>query len=424
MMFSVKGSAIHGDVKIPGSKSHTIRALAFALLAEGESVVEFPLYSSDTESCMGMVRRLGGSIAEEKDAWRVTGAGNRLPVPDDVIDVGNSGTSLYIGLGIASLIDGMTIFTGDHQIRNRPADALLSSINDLGGKARSTRGNGKPPLVIEGRIKGGRTAVEAVTSQYLSSLLIAAPLAEGETIIDVPLLNEQPYVTMTLAWLDRLGIKYVNSNYRQFTVPGGQVYRPFKAAVAADFSSATFFLVAAAICGAELNLLGLDFNDTQGDREVVNILRKMGAEVKIGERNIRIRGRELTGGVFDLNAIPDALPALAVAGCFAAGETRLVNVAQARLKETDRIRVMYEELRKLGAGVEELPDGLVVRRSELKGARVNGHHDHRVVMALSVAGLAAEGEMIVETAEAVAVTFPGFMGLMKNIGADIQEIKE
>jgi 3-phosphoshikimate 1-carboxyvinyltransferase len=423
-MFSVKGSTIHGDVKIPGSKSHTIRALAFALLAEGESVVEFPLYSSDTESCMDMVRRLGGRIVEEKDAWRVTGAGNRLPVPDDVIDVGNSGTSLYIGLGIASLIDGMTIFTGDHQIRNRPADALLASINDLGGKAQSTRGNGKPPLVIEGRIKGGRTAVEAVTSQYLSSLLIAAPLAEGETIIDVPLLNEQPYVTMTLAWLDRLGIQYENRDYRQFTVPGGQAYRPFRAAVAADFSSATFFLVAAAICGAELNLLGLDFNDTQGDREVVNILKKMGAEVVIGERNIRIRGGELTGGVFDLNAIPDALPALAVAGCFAAGETRLVNVAQARLKETDRIRVMYEELRKLGANVEELPDGLVVRRSELKGARVNGHHDHRVVMALSVAGMAAEGEMIVETAEAVAVTFPGFMGLMKKIGANIKEIEE
>jgi len=415
----VTPSRLSGAIDIPGSKSHTIRALVLGLLGDGESVIERPLHSSDTRSCLAMVRRFGARVDEAGDAWRIAGTGGEFPAPDDIVDVGNSGTSLYIGMGIASLANGHTVFTGDHQIRSRPADALITSINDLGGSAFSTRGNGMPPLVVGGRITGGETSVRAVTSQYLSALLIAAPRAGGDTVIRVPLLNEKPYVTMTLGWLDRLGIRYTTDNYQSFTIPGNQRYPSFRAPVPADFSSATFFLVAAAITGSELVLKGLDWNDTQGDKEVVNILKSMGAGVSIGAGEITITGRPLAGGVFDLNAIPDALPALAVAGCFARGETRLVNVPQARLKETDRISVMHGELKKMGALIEEMPDGLVIRKSDLKGCRVNGHHDHRVAMALAVAGLAADGATTIATAESVSVTFPDFPGLMKSIGADI-----
>ena len=425
MKYIVNPSRIGGSVPIPGSKSHTIRALALGLLADGESMIRRPLESSDTLSCLGMVERFGARVSREDGAWRVRGTGSRPGLPDDVIDTGNSGTSLYIGLGIASLVSGITVFTGDHQIRSRPADGLLKSINDLGGRAVSTRGNGRPPLVIEGPLRGGETSLEAVTSQYLSSLLIALPLAEKDSIIRVPLLYEAPYVTMTLRWLERLGIRLeTDPDYREFRIPGGQKYRPFDEYIAADFSSATFFMVAAAITGCELELAGLDFTDTQGDREVVEILRKMGAKVSIGERSITIGGGTLQGGVFDLNAIPDSLPALAVAGCFAGGETRLVNVPQARLKETDRISVMCRELTKMGARIEELPDGLIVRQSALRGTAVDGHGDHRVVMALATAGLASEGTTTVGTAEAVSVTFPGFMDLMKSAGAAIKSEKE
>jgi 3-phosphoshikimate 1-carboxyvinyltransferase len=417
--FITQPSRLKGAVAIPGSKSHTIRALVFALLGTGESVIDHPLDSSDTRSCFSMIRHFGARVDVAGDAWRVAGTGGGIAVPADVVDVGNSGTSLYIGMGIASLAQGHTVFTGDHQIRSRPADALIASINDLGGAAFSTRNGGMPPLVVGGKITGGETSVRAVTSQYLTSLLIAAPCAGGDTIIRVPLLNEKPYVTMTLGWLDRLGIRYTTDNYRSFTIPGGQQYPSFREKVPADFSSATFFLVAAAITGSKLVLKGLDWNDTQGDKEVVNILKTMGAGVSIGEREIAITGGELRGGEFDLNAIPDSLPALAVAACFAEGETRLVNVPQARLKETDRIRVMHDELLKMGARIEERPDGLVIKRSGLKGCRVNGHHDHRVAMALAVAGLAAEGETIIETAESVSVTFPDFPDLMTSIGADI-----
>jgi len=419
MKFIVKPSRLSGAIAVPGSKSHTIRALVLSLLADGESVIENPLFSSDTLSCRTMIEQFGATVSQEEDAWTVQGTGGRLSVPENIIDVGNSGTTLYIGIGIASLVEGYSVLTGDEQIRNRPADRLLAAINSLKGEAFSTRQNGKPPLVIRGRIQGGRTSIEAVTSQYLTSLLITTPLAPKDTVIEVPLLNEVPYIHMTLGWLDRLKIAYRNDRLRKFTVSGNQRYRSFREAIPADFSSATFFLVAAAISGSEITLGGLDFNDTQGDREVVSILEEMGAEVERGEREIRIRGKILSGGVFDLNAIPDALPALAVAGCCAEGETRLINVPQARLKETDRISVMRAELEKMGARIEELPDGLIIKKSPLRGARLHGHGDHRVVMALAVAGLVAEGQTEIETAESVSVTFPNFRELLQSLGADI-----
>ncbi len=421
MIYRVSAARIGGAIQVPGSKSHTIRALTLGLLAQGQSVVRHPLESSDTLSCLDMVRQLGGEVETSPDLWRVTGCGRNPAPPEDVINVGNSGTSLYIGLGVAGLIRGATVFTGDHQIRSRPAAGLLKSLSDLGAEAFSTRGNGMPPVVVRGPIKGGKTSIEAVTSQYLSALLMAAPGGSKTSFIDVPLLNEKPYVTMTLDWLERVGVKLENNDYRSFTVPGNQVYKTFDAAIAADFSSATFFLVAAAITGSEITLRGLDFTDSQGDKEVVNILKEMGARVEIGTDYITITGGPLKGGSFDLNAIPDALPALAVAGCFAAGETRLVNVPQARLKETDRISCMARELSKCGARIEELPDGLVIKESELTGTEVSGHYDHRIVMSLAVAALASKGEMVIDTAEAVSVTFPGFRLLVEELGGTIIE---
>jgi len=424
MKYRVEQSSLKGEVLVPGSKSHTIRALVCGLLADGTSRIMEPLDSSDTRSCLEMVRRFGAGVVEDGREWRVTGRAGEPALPEDVVDVGNSGTSLYIGMGAAALAPGYTVFTGDHQIRNRPAGQLLESLGHLGAQAFSTRGNGKPPLVIRGRLKGGRTSLEAHTSQYLSSLLLAAPCASGDSQIDVPLLNEAPYVAMTLGWMERLGIQVTHRDMLTFRVPGRQRYRAFNGHIPADFSSATFFLVAAAITGGELVLRGLDFNDTQGDKEVVNILREMGTDVELGERHVAVQGRALKGGTFDLNAIPDALPALAVAACCASGETRLVNVPQARLKETDRIAVMCAELKKMGAQIEELPDGLVIRQGPLSGAQVNGHADHRVVMSLAVAGLVAGGTTVVDTAESVAVTFPGFGELMRGCGAAIGEVEE
>jgi len=430
VILAVEKSQLSGRVRIPGSKSHTIRAVAIGSLASGVSHVADPLASSDTLSGVDVYRKFGASITVG-EGWVIQGTGGAPAVPDDVLDAGNSGTSLYIAMGTAALVDGWSVLTGDDQIRSRPAGPLLDALNDLGAEAFSTRGDGRPPLVIRGPMRGGRTHLDgSKTSQYLTSLLLNCPLAPptaglaaGDAEILVSNAVEKPFIEMTLGWLDEQGIRYERDGFERFYVPGGQGYRAFDKSIPGDFSSATFFLCAAAITGSELTLLGLDMDDSQGDKAVVDMLKEMGARIKQLSNGIRITAGgfdKLTAGEFDLGGTPDTLPALAVTACFADGVTRLVNVPQARLKETDRIRVMREELTKMGGKVEELPDGLVIEGTRLHAAKVNGHSDHRVVMALAVAGLACDGRTEVDTAEAVNVTFPSFVELMQSAGATME----
>lgn len=420
MNLKVVKSLTGGCVVIPGSKSHTIRALFIAALAEGESQIYSPLISDDALSALEVCRAFGAEIDNYGDRFIVKGFGGNPGVPEDIINVGNSGTTLRLGVMTAGLNEGCTIFTGDRQIRKRPLAPLIAAMNKLGAEVFSTRGNGMAPVVIKGRLKGGFTELDAVTSQYLTSLLINCPLLEQDTEINLTRLNEIPYVDMTMWWLDHQGIKYERDDYKTFAVKGGQSYKPFNMRIPGDFSSATFFAVLAAVSGGEFLLKNLDMTDPQGDKEVFSYLRAMGAKVEFKEDGILIKGGSLTGVEIDMNATPDALPAMAVAGCFAEGETRLVNVPQARLKETDRIHVMCTELKKLGADIEELPDGLIIKKSRLKGCKVNGHYDHRVVMALAVAGLNIEGETIIDTAEAMKVTFPEFADLIRSCGGKME----
>jgi len=420
MKLICRQSTLRGEVRIPGSKSHTLRGVAIASLAAGESVLRQPLVSNDTLAGVAAYRALGAEIETAPELWRVRGTGGEIRVPANVIDVRNSGVTLRTALGSCALLrEGIAVLTGDEQIRRRPAGPLAASLNDLGANVRSTRGDGCAPFVVEGRLRGGETAIEAVTSQYLTGLLINAPLADGDSLIRVLLLNEAPYVEITLDWLERQGIRVEHRDLREFHVPGGQQYRPVDREIPADFSSATFFLGAGALGENDVVLRGLDMGDTQGDKAVVDYVRQMGAEVEVEQDCIRVRARELVGCELDLNATPDAMPMMAVLGCFARGSTRLVNVPQARLKESDRISVMAAELGKLGARVEELEDGLVVHESALQAGPVDGHGDHRVVMALAVAGCALPGETEVRGAEAAAVTFPEFAECMAALGARI-----
>lgn len=421
MRLLVHNSTLTGAAAMPGSKSHTIRAVMIASLAEGQSRIIAPLDSLDTQAAVTAGRAFGAEMELGQD-WIVQGVAGQPQTPENVVDIGNSGTTMFIAIGLAALGEGYTVLTGDEQIRSRPAQGLLEALNELGAECFSTRGNGCAPLVIKGRLRGGAVEIDCPISQYLTSPLIACPLGEGDTEITVPRLNEQPYAEMTLSWLDRRGIQYEREGMRHFRIPGAQRYEAFEERIPADFSSATFFLCAAALVGEDVLLEGLDMEDVQGDKLVVDMLREMGADITVEPEGIRVRAAELRGAEFDLNATPDALPSLAVVGCFAEGETRLLNVPQARVKETDRLRVMHEELAKMGGEVEELEDGLIARHSPLKGAEVSGRGDHRVVMALTVAGLAAQGDTMVDTAESAAVTFPNFVDLMQSLGADVEPI--
>jgi len=423
MKLIVRKSRLKGTVVIPGSKSHTIRAVAIGSLAAGQSIIRKPLVSSDTQSAVDCYRALGAQIdTSDSTIWKVTGTGGRITAPQKSIDVGNSGTTLRIAMGSAALAEASqtTTLTGDEQIRTRPVGPLMDALGRLGAKCVSVNNNGKPPVRVTGKLAGGKTAIAASTSQYLSSLLLCAPLAAEDTEIDVTLLNEPGYVQMTLDWLDKQGIEYQNENMRKFKIKAGQSYKPFDATIPADFSSATFFLCAAALTADELTLLGLDFSDSQPDKAVVDYLKAMGADISISDNSVTVKAAPLKGVEIDMNKTPDALPAMAVMAAFAEGRTRLVNVEQARGKETDRIKSMAEELKKMAVDVEELRDGLIIRPGRVKPAELNGSSDHRIVMALSLAGLKLDGQTSIDTAEAVNVTFPDYVKLMKSIGADME----
>jgi 3-phosphoshikimate 1-carboxyvinyltransferase len=432
-------SRLRGEVAIPASKSHTIRAIAIASLASGESAVRKPLDSGDTRAVVECYRALGAQInTSDPNVWNVTGTDGKITAPQETIDVGNSGTTLRIAMGSASLAPPgqTTTFTGDEQIQARPVEPLMDSLAELGAKCKSLKNNGKAPVQVTGQLIGGETTIAATTSQYLSSLLLCTPLAEKDSEIDVTLLNEPDYVQMTLDWLNKQKIQYDNDQMQRFHIKGGQSYKAFDDVVPADFSSATFFLCAAALFADEVTLLGLDFTDSQPDKAVVDYLKAMGADITIQSDSVIIKAAPLKGAEIDMNRTPDALPAMAVTAVFAEGETRLVNVSQARSKETDRIKCMAEELKKLAVDVEELPDGLMIRGSSLvarrsiNNLRVTGHwqrvtkldgrSDHRIVMALSLAGLALNDGCTIDTAEAMNVTFPNYVELMKSIGANME----
>ena len=425
MKLIVRKSRLKGTVLIPGSKSHTIRAVAIASLAAGESLINNPLESSDTQAAVACYRALGAEInTSDPKLWKVTGKGGDINVPQEIIDVGNSGTTLRIAIGSAALAPtGQTItFTGDEQIQTRPVGPLMDALSELGAKCTSLKNNGKAPVEITGKLAGGKTAINATTSQYLSSLLLCAPLASKDTEIDVTLLNEPGYVQMTLDWLDKQQIEYENQQFRKFKIKGNQSYKAFNDTIPADFSSATFFLCAAAMSAEQVTLLGLDYADSQPDKAVVDYLKAMGADISFGPNSVTVKASTLKGTELDMNKTPDALPAMAVTAAFAEGTTKLLNVSQARSKETDRIKCMARELKKMDVDVEELPDGLIIAGSTPQPAELHGWADHRIVMALSLAGMNLDAQCTIDTAQAINVTFPGYVELMKGIGANMEVI--
>jgi 3-phosphoshikimate 1-carboxyvinyltransferase len=413
-------STLRGDVLIPTSKSHTIRAVTISGLAHGKSIIHHPLESADCQAAAKAAGMFGARI-DLGSSWAVEGVGGVPHIPDNVVDVANSGTAMNFCMGTASLVAGTTVLTGDHQIVRRPVQPLIAALNGLGAEVVSTRNNGLPPIVVKGPLKGGKTRLRGIVSQYVSSLLIHCPLIENNSEFEVYDVHEKPYIAMTLKWLDRQHIRYeASEDMSHFKLFGGQSYHGQEVTIPGDFSSAAFFLIAGVLCDADITLLGLDMQDVQGDKKVVAYLQEMGADIRFENGGVHVRQGSLHGIEIDMADTPDALPAMAVVGCFARGKTVLRNVANARLKETDRISVMATELTRLGARVEELPDGMIIHESKLKGCPVRGYGDHRVVMSLSVAGLAIPGRTEVDTAEAVNVTVPNFLDLMGKLGAKIK----
>ena len=421
MKIKVRKSILNGEVAVPGSKSHTIRAIAAALMADGTSVVRAPLESADTRSTLNAAKLFGARVREFPERWEITGTGGRITSPGQVVNMGNSGTGLRILSGIAATGGAKITFDGDASLRSRPMGQLTDALSNLGAKIETN--NGKCPVSFTGPLQGGRTEVVGTSSQFLTSLLFASPFARNDTEIIPVKLQEKPYVEITLCWLERLGIEFeAAADMSYFKVPCGQKFKAFDWTIPADFSTAAFPLGAGAIAGSEVRIRNLDFNDLQGDKAVFDFVERFGAKVERLPDYTRVSQGKLRGVELDLNATPDALPLLAVLAACAEGTTRLVNVAQARIKETDRISCMTCELRKMGIDVSELPDGMVVKGGKLHGAELETYEDHRIVMALTVAALAADGDSIINDAESARVTYPDFIPDFKALGADIEVV--
>ena len=431
MQVFAKKHGLSGSVEVPGSKSHTIRACLFAMMAEGTSFIRNPLEGEDCLSALRAVRAFGARTGRSHGLWTVTAPHGGLQLPQQVIDVGNSGSLLYFMTPIAATLSGWTFITGDDSIRRRPVDEIIKAIKDLGGDGFcSTPQKTTPPFAVRGPIRAGRIEHEGILSQQISGLLMAATRLEGKTIIDLKNPKETPFVKMTIDWLASLGVavKYDAERMNHFEIEGPCRFAAFDRTIPSDWEAAAFPIVAAVITGSSLTIPDIDTSESQGDRAIVDVLKAMGADIEADKdaaclyvnKGQKSAAPALKGGEFNCASIPDAVPALAVAACFAEGETRLTDIGVVRLKETDRISILYKELTKLGADIEEGPDCLVIRGKggrNLHGGACESHHDHRIAMALSVMGLAIEDGISVKDAECCAVSFPRFYEKMNACGA-------
>ena len=437
----VTRSSIEGTARAPPSKSYTHRALLAAGYSDG-ATVRSPLVSADTRATARAVTAFGGSVEPAPDQWSpdldavdVDGFHGRPAVPDDVIDCGNSGTTTRLVTGTAALGDGGTVLTGDSSLRSRPQGPLLEALTDLGVRAESTRGNGQAPLVVFGPLAGGEVAIPGdVSSQYVTALLMAGAVTDDGVEVSLTTeLKSAPYVDITLELLAEFGIdaEPVGSETADgaegFVVPGGQTYSPEggRYAVPGDFSSISYLVAAGAVAADPDGSIRIEGArpSAQGDAAIVDVAERMGASIDWDREAgvITVEQSALSGVEVDVGDTPDLLPTIAALGAVADGDTRIVNCEHVRYKETDRVAAMAEELGRLGAATTEEPDRLTVHGSEsdLRGATVDGRADHRIVMALAVAGLAATGTTTIRGGEHVDVSFPTFFETMADLGATV-----
>ena len=408
-------SSLSGMVACPSNKSYTHRAVFLASLAGEGSVVEGALLSRDTEATVDACRTLGaaldvaGSTISVKRGTAASG--------DMLIDAANSGTTIRIAAALAGLYPATATLTGDESLQKRPMQPLLDALKSMGARCTST--DGHPPISVSGRMGGGHVSVRGnVSSQFVSALLIAAPMTPGGMDITIEgNLVSKPYLDITVAAMRRFGATiHTVLPYRSYVIPP-QSYRPARFAVPMDFSSLALILSAAVLCGDGLVVSGRMDELPQGDEAFLDILDLMGVRVSVGEETISMSSPDLLGGgSFDLGNSPDLLPPLAVLSLKSAGDVTIHNVGHARLKETDRISIISRELSKMGVRVEELPDGMVLRPSRnLRGAHLDSGHDHRLFMAFCIAGMYVGG-CTVSGAESAGVSYPDFVRDMVAAG--------
>lgn len=423
----VRRSSVNGIIRCPSSKSYTHRALAIASLADGESRISNALLARDTLATLACCKALGAEMHEQPSRCTVRVQGQReFAPPENVLNCENSGTTIRIMTAMSGLVrSGYVVLTGDESLRSRPMQPILDALGPLGVSAYSTKGNGTPPLIVKGGgIKGGTTTIDgSISSQFISGILIAGVYADSEIVLKIKgELVSKPYVKATIATMERFGTRVDHEqSMLEYYVPQG-AYRPATFDVPSDFSTAALILSAGALVGTQLKVKGLDFDLPQGDSQIIEIIKQMNCPVKVNRSRgeVVVEGAEsLEGGEFNLADTPDLLPVVSILALKARSPVRIMGVAHARLKETDRIANIARELAKFGAEIDEFHDGLTISAPKrLKNASLQAYNDHRLFMAFSIASMMTE-KSTVEGAESVDVSYPNFMQDMRGLGAKL-----
>ena len=420
---------IEGTVYVPGDKSISHRAITFASLAKGRSCIKNLLSSADCLSTMGCFKDLGVKIVNDKELTRIEGVGiSGLKEPKNILNVGNSGTTLRTLPGILAGQDFLSILTGDDSIRSRPMDRIINPLREMGAEIVGRGGDKFAPIAIKGRrLKGISYTTPVASAQVKTSLLLAGLYANGTTTVTEKYQSrdhtERFFDFFEIAYKKQVGA----AGEVSISLEGGQSFKGADIIIAGDISSAAFFIAAALIAeDAELLIVDVGLNPTRIG--ILEVLQQMGAEIEITDqkdfanepvgtlriRNQKLRATEIGGSI--IPRVIDELPIIAVIASQADGETIIKDAAELRVKESDRIGKLTMELRKMGVDIEERDDGFIVNGpTDLKGAVVDSHNDHRLAMTLAIAASRAEGETVIRNSESINVSYPGFESTLNRI---------
>ena len=420
MNCKVEKSKISGKIMCPSNKSYTHRAIFLASLAGNNSRIENALFSADTRATIDACKKFGAEIEIENSSIMVKNP-IKLGINVPEINAENSGTTIRIASGIASLFSEEIILTGDSSLQKRPMLPLLDALSSIGAQCDST--DGKPPIKIKGRISGGDVTIPGnFSSQFISALLISAPLTENGINLTIEgNLVSKPYLDATIATMRKFGVTVQTLiPYKRYNI-SPQIYKNTTFTVPIDFSSLALLLSAAILNGEEITVKGNIGNLPQGDEVFIDILEQLGVNVTVSDEEIKIKSpKKLKGGRFDLSNSPDLLPPLAILALNTSNPIEIINVKHARLKETDRIAIISRELVKLGIKIQEKDDGLILESSEnLSGAELNSENDHRLFMAFCIAGMFV-GDCTITDPESVKVSYPNFVEEINRLGGKIQ----
>ena len=413
---------VSGEVNVPGSKSLSNRALLLAALAEGETELTNLLDSEDIEHMLNALTKLGINyrLSEDKTQCVVQGNGGAFNVAEPLeLFLGNAGTAMRPLCAALAASNVDTVLTGEPRMEERPIGDLVDALREADAEVTYLKNEGFPPLQIKGKtLNGGEMSVDgSVSSQFLTALLMAAPLFSGDVTIRIKgELVSKPYIDITLDTMAKFGVTVKNDNYQTFTVSGDAKYiAPGKFMVEGDASSASYFLAAGAIKGGTVRVTGIGQNSIQGDIRFADVLEAMGATVVWNDEYVEITGAPLKGVNMDMNHIPDAAMTIATTALFAEGPTTMTNIYNWRVKETDRLAAMATELQKLGAKVEEGHDYIKVWPTDsLKHAEIDTYNDHRIAMCFSLVAL-SDTPVTINDPGCTRKTFPDYFTRFKTL---------